>query len=203
MKMTTRDALISLTAMVGLALGGWFLQFAWFLGRLILAAAIGWGIVTSLKPFPYETVRSWQELLSAGTPDFPGAQLFLWCADQWLQLAILVLLLNSMRTRRVLSGVGLTSHHAAFAATALANYMSISPSTPRLLGIEEKSDKGFWKSMWSEVVYERILRIFAGAPFLPDEVIPERQGHAASLKEDLEQFATGGRREEGLEPTEV
>jgi len=193
MKITTRDALVSLAGMVIFALGGWLLQFAWFLGRLFLAVVIIWGLVTSFKPFPYETVRSWQELLSTGTPDFPGAQLFLWCAGQWLQLSILVLLLNSMRGRRVLSEVGLTSHHAAFASTALANYMSITPSTPRLLGIEEKSDslKGFWKSMWSEVIYGRFLRIFGGVPFLPDEVIPEREGRAASLKEDLEHFAAG------------
>lgn len=216
-EITKRDALL-LSAMGLFALASWLLAFAWFLARLFVAAAIGWGLIGSFEPFPYETVRSWQEAVSSATlmtagmtapdadtllpdfgvaaadfapaqeaepadaganslesfgltaadfqepvssetlsipsapadeiplpggPHFPGAQLFLWCAGEWFEIAILVLLLNSMHARRVLQDVGPTSHHAAFAASALANYLSINPTTPRLLGMDKKS--GSWR----------------------------------------------------------
>jgi len=189
-EITKRDALFTLSAMGLHALASWFLQFFWFLARLFVAAVIGWGLIGSLEPFPYEVVRSWQEAVSSATLDFPGGRLFLWCAGEWFEIAVLVLLLNSVRARRVLSKVGPTSHHAAFAASAIANYLSINPTTPRLLGMEKKAGtwEGFWKPMLSDAFYGLFFRIFGGVPFLPDEAIPERDGRAANLKEDFEQF---------------
>ena len=191
MSNSTRGALPSLAAMGVFALGSWLLQLAWFLFRLFIAAVIAWGLIGSLERFPYEEVASWQTLISSETLDFPGADVFLWCARGWFEIAVLVLLLNSMRARRVLAGVGPTSHHAAFAASALANYLSVNPTTPRLLGIERSSGSwNFWKLMLAEAIYGRIFRIFAGVPFLPDEAIPERDGRPVKLQEDLKEFAT-------------
>ena len=185
---TRRDALLallSLSAMGLFALGSWVFQFAWLLARLFIAAAIGWGLIQSFAPFPYEPVRYWQELVSTATLDFPGAELFLWCADEWFEIAVVVLLLKSIRISRLITDVAMTSHHAAFAVSALANYFRINPTTTRLL-----KTKGLWKPLLAEGIYSRLFRVLTGVPFLPEEAIPERKGRAVSLTEDLEQFAT-------------
>jgi hypothetical protein len=117
------------------------------------------------------------------TLGFPGAQLFLWCAREWLEIAVLVLLLKSMRVSRVIMDVVTTSHHAAFVVCALANYFRINPTTTRLL------EKGLWKPLLAQGIYSRVFRVLRGVPFLPDEAIPERSGRAASRTEDLEHFA--------------
>jgi len=190
MNTSTRSALLSLAAMGTFALASWLLQLGWFLFRLFIGAAVAWGLIGSLERFPYGEVAYWQARISSATLDFPGADVFLWCSRSWFEIAVLVLLLNSMRARRVLSDVGPTSHHAAFATSALANYLSVNPTTPRLLD-SERSERsgalsGFWKSMLSEAIYGRIFRVLCGVPFLPDEAIPARDGRPVRFQEDLE-----------------
>jgi hypothetical protein len=189
-EITKREALFTMSTMGLHALASWFLQFFWFLARLFIAMAIGWGFIGSLEPFPHEVVRSWQEAMSSATLYFPGGQVFQWCAGEWFEIAVLVLLLNSVRARRVLNKVTPNTHHAAFAVSAIANYLSINPTTPRLLGMEKKAGiwESFWKPIFSDVFYGLFFRIFSRVPFLPDEAIPERDGQAANLKEDLERF---------------
>jgi len=193
MNVSTRGALLlSLAAAVSFTLASWLFKLAWFLFRLVIAAAIAWGLIGSLEPFPYEGVASWQAQIASAILDFPGADMFLWCARAWFQISVLVLLLNSMRARRVLASVGPSSGHAAFAASAIANYLSINPTTPRLLGnIGSGNPRKFWKSMFAEAIYGRIFWILTGVPFLPDEAIPERDGRSVKLQEDLERFCGG------------
>ncbi len=156
---TKSEALFAVSTMGLHALGSWFLQLFWFLARLFIASAIAWGLIVSLDPFPYGVVRSLQEAMSSATLNFPGGRVFQWFAGEWFKIAILVLLLNSVHTRRVLKKVGPTSHHAAFAVSAIANYLSINPTTPRLLGMEKTA--GIWESFWKPTLSDVFYGLFA------------------------------------------
>jgi hypothetical protein len=97
-------------------------------------------------------------------------------------------LVLTIRFNRLLSAVGPTSEHAAFAASALANYFDIDPTTPRLLKIEAKEDVTLTRALWTifkQGLADRIYFVMTGVPFLPNEAIPGRKGSVASFKGDF------------------
>ena len=152
---------------------------------------IGWGILRSFTQFPMETISYWQEHLQSTSSDHPGMAFLAWVADNWLPLAVLIVLVLAIRSYRVLRAVGPTSHHAAFAASALANYLDVNPTTPRLLKLEGDEEVTLTRSFWTilkEGLAGGIFNIMTGIPFLPNEVIPGRNVGVASFKEDFRKY---------------
>ena len=163
-------------------------QFLWFLFKVFLTAGIGWGILRSLDPFPLEIISRWQGQLQSASFGFLGEEYLRWVANNWLEIAALVVLIVTVRSRDVLSVVGLTSGHAAYAASALANYLDIEPTTPRLLKLQREPTSGFFRAIIKEGLYNGMMSIFGGVPFLPDEAIPGRKGEVASFRQDFRKY---------------
>lgn len=158
-------------------------QFLWFLFKVFLTVGIGWGILRSLDPFPLEIISHWQGQFLSASFGFPGEKYLGWVANNWLEIAVLVVLVITVRSSRILKAVGPTSHQAAFVATALANYLDVDPTTKRLLA----PTSGFW-AVIKDALYNRMMSTFGGVPFLPNEVIPGRKGEVVSYREDFQKY---------------
>ena len=138
-----------------------------------------------------ETISYWQEQLQSPSPNLPGVTYLAWVADNWLSLAVLIVLVLTIRSYGVLRVVAPTSHHAAFAASALANYLDVDPTTPRLLKIEGEEEVTLTRLYWTAFKAGLAGRIFwnlTGVPFLPEDAIPGRKGDVVSFKEDFRTY---------------
>ena len=189
--MNRTTAMIELIILFVWGVVGWSIDLVWFLVKVFVSVGIGWGILRSFTQFPLETISYWQEHLQSTSSDHPGMAFLAWVADNWLPLAVLIVLVLAIRSYRVLRAVGPTSHHAAFAASALANYLDVNPTTPRLLKLEGDEEVTLTRSFWTilkEGLAGGIFNIMTGVPFLPNEVIPGRNVGVASFKEDFRKY---------------
>ena len=96
----------------------------------------------------------------------------------------------TVRTRRDLRTIGHTSNHAAFAASAISNYLEVEPMTTGLLRSQRKGEEGLraFGALWREGFSNRIFAILTGVPFLPVDAIPARNGKVVKYREDIRKY---------------
>lgn len=169
------------------ALLSWSRQLFWFLFKVLLTLGIGWGIFLSLDPFPIEAISRWQLEMQTASLGVPGEQFFLWIAKNWLPIGATIVLIVTVRSRRILRDVGPTSHHAAFAASALANYLDVEPTTKGFLTADRKGTLSFG-TIFKESLVKHITAVLQGVPFLPDDAIPGRNGEVVRYRDDLMRY---------------
>ena len=189
--MNRTTAMIELIILFVWGVLDWSIELVWFLLKVFVAVGIGWGILRSLTPFPMETISYWQDQLQSPSPNLPGVAYISWVADNWLSLAVLTVLVLTIRSHRILRVVGITNPHAAFAVSALANYLDVDPTTPRLLKIQGEEVVTLTRLSWTAFKDGLVGRIFwnlTGVPFLPEDAIPGRKGDVVSFKEDFRTY---------------
>ena len=189
--MNRTTAMIELIILFVWGVLDWSIELAWFLVKAFVAVGIGWGILRNFTPFPMETISYWQEQLQSPGPNLPGVAYLAWVADNWLSLAVLTVLVLTIRSHRILRVVGITSPHTAFAASALANYLDVDPTTKSRLKIEGEDEATLTRLYWTIFKESLVGRIFwnlTGVPFLPEDAIPGRKGGVANFREDFRNY---------------
>lgn len=176
-------------------LGMYLMSFAWFLLKVFLGIGIAWGFIQSIDPPPSQLLAQLHMWVAAIDPEFPGGQYLFWIAANWWQFAIGYTALMVADVRRLVPKIVETSGHAAFAASALANYLNIEPTTKRFLNMH-RNRLGLLASfveIMKQGIGDRLFSIFAGVPFLPDQAMPGRNGEVARFRDDVEQIIGGAR----------
>lgn len=75
----------------------WFYSMVAVALRLVLGSAIVVGLLQRMDPFPVGWIASWQRSLDPVRHAFPGSEMFFWLADQWLELTVIIVLIQLSR----------------------------------------------------------------------------------------------------------
>jgi len=180
----TKD-ILEFIGMIGYLIASNLVGFIFYLLKILLIVMIIIGAFNSMQSAPYQFINDAQEFSSFTNNQFIGSSLLVWLSQSWFQLIMIIILFKIINISRSLSTITQTSGHAAYSSTAIANYLKISPSSQRQLNaIKEKGNLSF-VDIIKDVLIQRVESWFTGVPFLPDDVIPERNGESVSLGKDM------------------
>ena len=143
------------TASILFLIATWAFRVAWGIIKIAIFFAILWGAVKNLSTTSLPVVGSVVSWAQTTTPSFFGATFLSWVSDNWMALAVLLIFLNSVTSRRDLDDLSKTGGYTRIFIGTVMNYFGIQTEVP--FG-QRMREVGMWASMkerFSENFFQR------------------------------------------------
>jgi hypothetical protein len=136
----------------------------WLVAKLVIYVSVLWGAAKTLTKTEIPIIGSAISWVHTYEPSFWGHEIFLWVASNWLPIAVAVMFLTVLSSRRILFDVSKTDDYTRIFIGMMMNYLRIHPKVSAQSALE---DKGAWKTMIDALKMHLVFEIVGMEP--PDD----------------------------------
>lgn len=165
-------------------------EVTWGLIKVAVFLAIVFGALKSLSGTSFPVIGDVVGWAKAANPSFFGAAFLLWVAENWMALALLLVFLNSVSSRRVLGELSKTGGYTRIFIGTVMNYFSVETETPSLKKMRDKGALSVIKQGVTEGVVTRVFGIELADDSLSAKAM--RCGEAVCLSDDIKEAVGSG-----------
>ncbi len=178
---------------IATALGSLLLLISLFVGRVIWAVlklsillCILWGALKSMSDTSLPLISDVIRLSKTSTLEFYGAEFFIWISNNWINFAILVIVINTIVINNSIQQLTKTSSYTRIFIATFMNYFNVVNQNPSMEKIQESGMLSILKEGLSDKLLSFIFGVEPRDDALDSKAV--RGGVKVNFSDDVKEI---------------